>query len=72
MQETASLVIGIAATLILTARIGQYLGDWLAHRVHARKMEARAVQEGMAAEPTPASTSASGKGEGVVGKDKSA
>ena len=70
MNDTASIIIGVIATLILSAQVGQALGDWLARRVHANKMNARAAALESAA-PAPDGAEASSDKNGDSGKTKS-
>tara|TARA_B100000767_G_C19240734_1_gene319088 strand:- start:198 stop:443 length:246 start_codon:yes stop_codon:yes gene_type:complete len=46
VTDTASLLVGVIATLTLSVRIGQYLGEVLARHLHAKKMTAASAPEG--------------------------
>ena len=46
LTDSASLLVGVIATLTLSVRIGQYLGERLARHVHAKKMRAASAPEG--------------------------
>ena len=46
LTDTASLLVGVIATLTLSVRIGQYLGERLARHMHAKKMRAASAPEG--------------------------
>ena len=70
MNDTASIIIGVIATLILSAQVGQALGDWLARRVHTNKMKARAAALESAA-PAPDGADASSDKNADSGKTKS-